>query len=349
MSGFSMQLARTWRHVMEQHRTCCASAAFAIGLAAAATITGIGGASAQTSAQDYPTRPVRWVVGFAAGGSTDILVRLFAEWMQERLGQPLLVENRPGAGSNLAADAVVNSPPDGYTLLSVTSANAINATVNKKTLSFDLLKQIAPVAGLAYGPSVMVVHPSLPVKTVAEFIAYAKANPGKINMGSAGVATTSHLAGELFKAMAGVDLVHVPYRGAAPALTDLIGGQVQVVIDAMITTLPHIQSGKLRALGVTTATRSEVLADLPTIAETVPGYEAIIWYGLGAPQGTAADIIGKLNREINAGLASPKIKSRLAELGSTPLAVSPDQFGAFVKSEIEKWEQVIKSSGTKVD
>ena len=195
----------------------------------------------------------------------------------------------------------------------------------------------------------MVVHPSLPVKTVAEFIAYAKANPGKISMGSAGVATTSHLAVELFKAMAGVDLVHVPYRGAAPALTDLIGGQVQVVIDAMITTLPHIQSGKLRALGVTTATRSEVLADLPTIAETVPGYEAIIWYGLGAPQGTPAEIIGKLNREINAGLASPKIKSRLAELGSTPLAVSPDQFGAFVKSEIEKWEKVIRLSGTKVD
>ena len=348
MTEFLMSFVGTGRRMIQRHWHRLASAACAIGLAAT-TVAGIGSASAQTSAQDYPTRPVRWVVGFAAGGSTDILVRLFAEWVQERLGQPFLVENRPGAGSNLAADAVVNSPPDGYTLLSVTSANAINATVNKRSLSFDLLKQIAPAAGLAYGPSVMVVHPSLPVKTVAEFIAYAKANPGKINMGSAGVATTSHMAGELFKAMAGVDLVHVPYRGAAPALTDLIGGQVQVVIDAMITTLPHIQSGKLRALGVTTATRSEVLADVPTIAETVPGYEAIIWYGLGVPQGTAAEIIGKLNREINAGLASPKIKSRLAELGSTPLAVSPDQFGAFVKSEIEKWEKVIRLSGTKVD
>ena len=306
-----------------------------------------GGASAQTP--DYPTRPVRWVVGFSAGGSSDIVARILSEWLQTRLGQTVLIENKPGAGSNIAAEAVVNAPPDGYTLLSVTSANAINATVNKRTLSFDLLKQIAPVAGSAYGPSVMVIHPSVPARTVAEFIAYAKANPGKINMGSAGAATTSHMAGELFKAMAAVDLVHVPYRGSAPALTDLVGGQVQVMFDALISTLPHIQSGKLRPLAVTTAARSQVLADVPTIAETVPGYEAIIWYGLGVPQGTAAEIIGKLNREINAGLASPKIKSRLAELGSTPLAVSPDQFGAFVKSEIEKWEKVIRLSGTKVD
>ena len=252
--------------------------------------------------RDYPTRPVRWVVGFPAGGSSDIVARILSEWLQSRLGQTFLIENKPGAGSNIAAEAVVNSPPDGYTLLSVTSANAINATVNKRTLSFDLLKQIAPVAGSAYGPSVMVVNPSLPAKTVAEFIAYAKANPGKINMGSAGVATTSHMAGELFKAMAAVDLVHVPYRGSAPALTDLVGGQVQVMFDAMISTMPHIQSGKLRALGVTTAARSEVLADLPTIAETVPGYEAIIWYGVGAPRGTPTDIVGKLNREFNAGL-----------------------------------------------
>jgi tripartite-type tricarboxylate transporter receptor subunit TctC len=322
--------------------------ALAICLAVSA-MAGIGRASAQISAQDYPTRPVRWVVGFSAGGSTDILVRLLSEWLQERLGQAVLVENKPGAGSNIAAEAVVNSPPDGYTLLSVTSANAINATANKRSLSFDLNKQIAPVAGLAYGPSVMVVNPSLPVNTVGEFIAYAKANPGKVNMGSAGVATTSHMAGELFKAMAGVDLVPVPYRGAAPAITDLIGGQVQVVIDAMITTLPHIQSGKLRALGVTTAARSDVLPSLPSIAETVPGYEAIIWYGVGVPQGTPADVVRKLNREINAGLASPKIKSRLAELGSSPILGSPDEFGAFVRSETEKWEKVIKVSGTKVD
>ena len=244
---------------------------------------------------------------------------------------------------------MVNSPPDGYTLLSVTSANAINATVNKRSLSFDLLKQIAPIAGSARGPSVMVVHPSIPAKTVAEFIAYAKANPGKINMGSPGVGTTGHMAGELFKAMAAVDLVHVPYRGSAPALTDLIGGQVQVMFDAMISTLPHIQSGKLRALAVTTATRSEVLSDLPTIAETVPGYEAVIWYGVGVPHGTPADIVGKLNREMNAALGSPKIRSQLADLGATPIAGSPDEFGAFVRSEVEKWEKVIRLSGTKVD
>jgi tripartite-type tricarboxylate transporter receptor subunit TctC len=307
----------------------------------------VAGALAQTP--DYPTRPVRWVVGFSAGGSSDIVARVLSDWMQTRLGQTVLIENKPGAGSNIAAEAVVNSPPDGYTLLSVTSANAINATVNKRTLSFDLLKQITPVAGSAYGPSVMVVHPSVPAKTVAEFIAYAKANPGKINMGSAGVATTSHMAGELFKAMAAVDLVHVPYRGSAPALTDLVGGQVQVMFDALISTLPHIQSGKLRALAVTTSARSQVLADVPTIAETVPGYEAIIWYGVGVPQGTPADVIGRLNREFNAGLGSAKIKSQLAELGSTPIVGSASEFGAFVKSEIEKWEKVITLSGTKVD
>ena len=306
-----------------------------------------GAASAQTP--DYPTRPVRWVVGFPAGGSSDIVARTLSDWLQSRLGQTVLIENKPGAGSNIAAEAVVNSAPDGYTLLSVTSANAINATVNKRTLSFDLLKQIAPVAGSAYGPSVMVVHPSVPARTVTEFIAYAKANPGKINMGSAGVATTSHMAGELFKAMAAVNLVHVPYRGSAPALTDLVGGQVQVMFDALISTLPHIQSGKLRALAVTTATRSQVLADVPTIAETVPGYEAIIWYGVGVPQGTPADVVSRLNREFNAGLASAKIKSQLAELGSTPIVGSPAEFGSFVKSEIEKWEKVITLSGTKVD
>jgi tripartite-type tricarboxylate transporter receptor subunit TctC len=336
------------RHPRLIFETLPVRVALAVCLAVAA-IAGIGSASSQAPAPDYPTRPVRWVVGFAAGGSTDILVRIFSTWLQERLGQPVAIENKPGAGSNIAAEAVASSPPDGYTLLSVTSANAINATVNKRTLSFDLVKQIAPVAGMAYGPSVMVVNPSLPVHTVAEFIAYAKANPGKINMGSAGVATTSHLAGELFKAMAGVDLVHVPYRGAAPAITDLIGGQLQVVIDAMISTLPHIQSGQLRALGVTTAQRSGVLPNLPTIAETVPGYEAIIWYGVGVPQGTPVEVIRKLNREINAGLASPKIKSQLAELGSTPIVATPEEFGAFVESETDKWEKVIKLSGTKVD
>jgi tripartite-type tricarboxylate transporter receptor subunit TctC len=319
-------------------RTACIAATLAIGISTA---------FAQSS--DYPTRPVRWVVGFAAGGSSDIVARLIGEALQERLGQAFLVENRPGAGSNLAAEAVVSSPPDGYTLLSVTSANAINATVNKKSLPFDIVKQIAPVAGSARGPNVMVVHPSIPATTVAEFIAYAKANPGKINMGSAGVGTTSHLAGELFKAMTGVELVHVPYRGSAPALTDLVGGQVQVMFDAMITTLPHIQAGKLRALGVTTATRSPVLASLPAIAESVPGYEAVIWYGVGVPQGTSAEIVRTLNREMNAALAAPKITARLAELGATPIMGSPEEFGTFVRSEIAKWETVIKVSGTKVD
>jgi len=311
------------------------------------SMSAAGTASAQVA--DYPTRAVRWVVGFSAGGSSDIVARLVSEWLQERMGQPFLIENRPGAGSNIATEAVVNAAPDGYTLGSVTSANAINATVNKRSLSFDLLKQIVPVAGSARGPNVMVVHPSVPAKTVAEFIAYAKANPGKINMGSAGVGTTSHLAGELFKAMAGVDLLHVPYRGSAPALTDLVAGQVQVMFDAMITTLPHIQSGKLRPLGVTTSTRSQVLADIPSIAETVPGYEAVIWYGVGAPLGTSTEIVSKLNREMNAALASAKITSRLAELGAAPIIASPQEFGAFVRAETEKWQEVVRTSGTKVD
>ncbi len=321
-------------------------AAFAVALAASLT-TGAGVASAQV--QDYPTRPVHWVVGFPAGGSSDIVARLVSERLQERLGQPFLIENRPGAGSNIATEALVNAAPDGYTLGSITSANAINATVNKRSLSFNLLRQIAPVAGSARGPNVMVVNPSLPVKTVSEFIAYAKANPGKINMGSAGVGTTSHLAGELFKAMAGVDLLHVPYRGSAPALTDLVAGQVQVMFDAMITTLPHIRSGKLRALGVTTAMRSPSLADVPSIAETVPGYEAVIWYGVGAPLGTPAAIVGRLNQEMNAALASARLASRLAELGAAPIIASPQEFGAFVRAETEKWEEVVRTSGTKVD
>jgi tripartite-type tricarboxylate transporter receptor subunit TctC len=315
----------------------------------ALAVAGTGAASAQDRASDYPSRPVRWVVGFPAGGSTDIVARIMSAWLQERLGQPFLVENKPGAGSNIAAEAVVNAPADGYTLLSVTSANAINATVNRKSLAFDLLTQIAPVAGLARGPNVLVVHPSVPVTTVAQFIAYAKARPGRLNMGTPGVATTGHMAGELFKAMAGVDLLHVPYRGSAPAITDLIAGQVQMMVDAMVTTLPHIQAGKLSALGVTTATRSEALPNVPTIAETVPGYEAVIWFGVGVPQGTPTDIVGKLNREINAGLASPRIKSQLAGLGASPITAGPLEFGAFVKAEIEKWEKVIKDSGTKVE
>jgi tripartite-type tricarboxylate transporter receptor subunit TctC len=291
---------------------------------------------------------VRIVVGFTAGGAFDIAARLMGQWLSDQFRQPFTVENRPGAGTNIATEAVIRAPADGYTLLLCGATNAVNATLYER-LNFNFIRDVTPVAGVMRFPNVMEVNPSFPAKTVPEFIAYAKANPGKINMGSAGVATTSHMAGELFKAMAAVDLVHVPYRGSAPALTDLVGGQVQVMFDAMISTLPHIQSGKLRALGVTAATRSEVLAELPTIAETVPGYEAIIWYGVGVPRGTPPDIVGKLNREFNAALASPKIKAQLAELGSTPIAVSPDEFWTFVRSEIDKWEKVIKLSGTKVD
>jgi tripartite-type tricarboxylate transporter receptor subunit TctC len=320
-----------------------AFAALAIGLTGA--IAEIGPASAQ----DYPSRPVRWVIGFPAGGSTDTLVRIMSEWLQGRLGQSVLVENKSGAGSNIATEAVINAAPDGYTLAAVTSANAINATVNKRTLTFDFLKELAPVAGLAQGPSVMVVHPSVPANSVSEFIAYAKANPGKINMGTPGVGTTGHMAGELFKAMAGVDLVHVPYRGSAPAVTDLIGGQIQVMFDAMVSTLPQIQSGKIRALAVTTATRSAVLPGVPAIAETVPGYEAIIWYGVGVPRGTPSEVVGKLHREINAGLTSAKMKAQLSDLGSTPIIVSPGEFWTFARSETEKWEKVIRQSGAKID
>ncbi|MGZ3349392.1 MAG: Bug family tripartite tricarboxylate transporter substrate binding protein [Xanthobacteraceae bacterium] len=325
-------------------RAAWAFAPLAICLAGG-SIAGIG----QALAQDYPSRPVRWTIGFPAGGSTDTLVRIMAEWLQMRLGQTVLVENKSGAGSNIATEAVINAPPDGYTLAAVTSANAINATISKRAPTFDFLKDLAPVAGLAQGPSVMVVHPSVPANSVAEFIAYARANPGKINMGTPGVGTTGHMAGELFKAMAGVDLVHVPYRGSAPAITDLIGGQVQVMFDAMISTLPQIQSGKIRALAVTAATRSAMLPNVPTIAETVPGYEAIIWYGVGVPRGTPTDVVAKLNREINAGLTSTKMRSQLSELGSTPIIATPDEFWAFARSETEKWEKVIRQSGAKID
>jgi tripartite-type tricarboxylate transporter receptor subunit TctC len=311
----------------------------------ALSIAGVSSAAAQS----YPTRPIRWLIGFPPGGPTDILVRLMGEWLQSRLGQPVLVENKPGAASNIATEALVNAAPDGYTIGSVTSANAINATVNKRTLAFDFLKSLTPVAGMSQGPSVMVVNPSVPAKTVAEFGAYAKANPGKINMGSPGVGSTGHLAGELFKATTGVDLVHVPYRGAAPAMTDLIGGQIQVVFDSMVTVLPHVQGGRVRALAVTSKARSPLLPDLPAIAESVPGYESVIWFGVGVPHGTPPEIVATLNREINAGLASEKMRSRFAELGTTPMVQTPDAFWAFSRAETEKWQKVIESAGIKVD
>jgi len=299
-------------------------------------------------AQTYPSRPVRWIVGYAAGGGNDIAARLMGQWLTERLGQTFVIENRPGANSNIATEAVVRAPPDGYTLLLVSASNAINATLYKN-LSFNLIGDIAPVAGLMAATSVMVVHPSVPAKTVPEFIAHANANPGKINMASGGSGAPSHVAGELFKLMAGVRMLHVPYRGLAPAFSDLIGGQVQVIFPALISAIDFIRAGRLRALAVTTAKRSEALPDVPTVGEFVPGYEASTWYGVGAPKNTPAEIVDKLNREINAGLADPKIKARLAELGGTLLGGTPAEFGMLIAEETEKWGKVATFANIKPD
>jgi tripartite-type tricarboxylate transporter receptor subunit TctC len=297
-------------------------------------------------AQEYPTKPVRIIVGFAPGGGADIAARLIGQWLSERLGQSFVIENRPGAGSNIATEAVVRAPSDGYTLLLVSAPAAINATLYEK-LSFNFIRDIAPVASISHVPHVMVVHPSFPAKTVPEFIAYAKANAGKINMASAGNGSTPHVAGELFKMMAGVNLIHVPYRSAGPALTDLLGGQVQVMFDNMASSIEHIRAGKLRPLAVTTTMRSETLPDVPTVSEFVPGYEVSNWFGVGAPKATPAEILDRLNKEINSGLADPKIKARLADLGGIPLVGSPADFGKFIAEETEKWGKVIKSAGIK--
>jgi tripartite-type tricarboxylate transporter receptor subunit TctC len=297
-------------------------------------------------AQAYPTRPVRLIVGYAAGGTYDILARLIGQWLSERLGQPFVIENRPGASTNIATEAVVRATADGYTLLMAGPANSINASLYDK-LGFDFIRDIAPVAGITREPLVLEVHPSLPTKTVPELIAYAKANPGKINMASPGNGSSGHVAGELFKMMTGIDMVHVPYRGAALALTDLLGGQVQVYFGAAPASIGYIRSGRLRALGVTTATRSEAVPDIPTVGEFVPGYEASAWYGVGAPRSTPPEIIDKLNREIGAALADPKIKARLADQGSTVLAGSPADFGKLIADETEKWRKVVKFSGMK--
>jgi len=299
-------------------------------------------------AQTYPNRPLRLIVGFSAGGPTDITARLIGQWLFERLGQQCIIENRPGAGSNIAAEMVVNAPADGYTLLILGATNAINATLYEK-LNFNFIRDIAPIAGLVRVPLVMEVHPAVPAKTVPEFIAYAKANPGRINMGSGGNGTTLHVSGELFKLMAGLDMVHVPYRGAGPMLIDLIGGQVQVAFDPMPSSIEYIRAGKLRPLAVTTAERSQVLPDLPTVGDFVAGYEASSWYGIGAPRGTPAEIIERLNREINAGLADPKLKARLADLGAMPLTTTAAAFGQFIVDETEKWAKVVKFSGAKPD
>jgi len=297
-------------------------------------------------AQAYPTRPVRWIVGYPPGGSTDILARMIGQYLSEKLGQPFVIENRPGAGNNLGTEAAVRAPADGYTLLLINPANAINATLYDK-LSFNFSQDIAPVAGFIRVPNVMEVHPSVPVKTVPEFIAYAKANPGKINLASGAIGSSIHMSGELFKMMTGLDMVPVHYRGSAPMLTDLLGGQVQVTFDNMPSSIEHIRAGKLRALAVTTTTRSQVLPDVPVVADFVPGYEASAWFGVGVPTGTPADIVEKLNKEINAGLADPKIKARLADMGGMVLAGSPADFGKLIAEETEKWAKVVKYSGAK--
>jgi len=296
------------------------------------------------SALDYPVQPIRWTIGFPPGAAGDVQMRIMGRWLSERLGRPVVIENKPGAGSNIAVQAVINLPADGHTLFFVSPANAINATLYEN-LAFNFLRDIAAVAGLVKSPLVMEVHPSVPAKTVAEFIAYAKANPGRINMASGGVGTTSHLAGELFKAMSDVNLVHVPYRGAAPALTDLIGGQVQVTFDVVAGSRAHIAAGRLRALAVTTPARLEIMPDLPTVGEAVPGYEVSGWSGVGVRVGTPREIIERLNREINAGLADPAVRARLADVATTPIFFTPDEFGAYMASEVEKWGKVVRVSG----
>jgi len=299
-------------------------------------------------AQTYPSRPVSLVAGFAPGGGVDITARLIGQWLSERLGQQVVIENRPGASSNIATEAVARAPADGYTLLMVGSWNTINATLYDK-LNFNFIRDIAPVASVMRYPYVMVVNPLLPAKSVPEFIAYAKANPRKLNMASPGTGTGPHIAGELFKMMAGVDMVHVPYRGIAVALSDLLGGQVQVSFASMPSSIQYIRAGQLRALAVVTATRADALPDIPTVAEFVPGYEASSWYGVGAPKAMSAEIIDKLNKEINAGLADPKLKTRLADLGGDVLALSPADFGKLIVDETEKWGNVIRALNIKAE
>ncbi len=297
-------------------------------------------------AQTYPTRPVRIIVGLPAGSTGDIITRLMGEQLSERLGQPFVVENRPGAATNIATEVVVRAPPDGYTLLFVTSINAVNTTLYDR-LSFNFIRDIAPVAGISRVPFVMEVNPSFPAKTVPEFIAYAKANPGKINFASSGNGSMSHIAGELFKMMAGVDMLHVPYRGDPPAITDLLAGQVQVFFSPMASSIENIKAGKLRALAVTTSVRSEALPETQTVGEFVPGYEVRASNGIGAPKNTPIEIIDKLDKEINAGLADPKIRARLADLGSDPMPMSPVDFGRLIADETEKWAKVVRSAGLK--
>jgi tripartite-type tricarboxylate transporter receptor subunit TctC len=322
-----------------QRRQFLRLGAIAIGLPAVARIA---------CAETYPSRPVRIFVGFAAGGAPDISARLMAQWLSERLGQQFIIENRPGAGGNIATEAVVDAPADGYTLLQAGLQNAVNATLYQK-LKYNFIRDMVPVASISHENYGMEVHPSFPAKTVAEFIAHAKANPGKLNMASPGNGTGPHMAGELFKIMTGVDMVHVPYRGSPPALADLLAGQVQMMFSPLSSSIEFVKSGKLRALAVTTATRSEALPDLPTVGEFVPGYEASGWFGICAPGKTPVEIVDKLNREINAGLADPKLKARLADLGAAAFAGSPSDFGRHIAAETEKWGKVVQTANIRAD
>ena len=319
-----------------------------LGVVCALSVMAVNMGANSARALDYPTKPVRWIVGYPAGGSTDILARLIGQWLSVRLGQQFIIENRPGAGNNLGTEQVVRAAPDGYTILLVNPANAINTTLYEK-LSFNFIQDIAPVAGLIRVPNVMEVNPSVPAKTVPEFIAYAKANPGKINLASSGNGTSIHMSGELFKMMTGLAMQHVPYRGSAPMLTDLLAGQVQVTFDNMPSSIEHIRGGRLRALAVTTAVRSEALPDIPIVADFVPGYEASAWFGLGAPKGTPAEIIQLLNKEINAAVADPNVRARLVDMGGMMINGTPAEFGKIVAEETEKWAKVVKFSGAKAE
>jgi tripartite-type tricarboxylate transporter receptor subunit TctC len=314
----------------------------------AASGAALAAASHSARAQTYPSRPLHIVAGAPPGGATDILARLMGQWLSKRLDQAVIVDNKPGAGTNIGTEAVVRAPADGYTLLLIAPTAAINATLYQK-LTFDFIRDIAPVAGIMRVPQVMEVGPTVLAKTVPEFIAYAKANPGRVNMASAGVGTSPHMAGELFKMMTGVDMIHVPYRGSAPALTDLIGGQVQVMFDALLSSIAQIMAGKLRALAVTTAKRAQALPDIPTVGDFVSGYEASAWYALGAPKNTPPEIVERLNREINTGLADARIMQRFTELGGSPMRMTPAEFGQFIADETEKWAKVIRAANLKAE
>ena len=324
--------------------TRCAAKLFVTVFAAVAGVAGSGNAAAA----DYPSRPVRWVVPYPPGGTTDVLARIMAQWLSEKMGQQFIIENRPGAGNNIGTEAVVNAPPDGYTLLLVNPAHGINASLYKK-LNFNFIRDITPVVGMVRTPNVMTVTSSLPVKTVAEFIAYCKVNPNKVNMASSGSGTSTHLSGELFKSMTGCNMLHVPYRGAGPALTDLIGGQVQVFFDNLPSSAPHIKGGSIRALGMTSAAREPSMPEVPTVADTVAGYEATAWFGIGMPKGAPREAVDKINAEVNRALADPKMRARLAELGGVPIGGTPEEFGKVIAAETEKWAKVVAASGATVD